>query len=354
MDDTGSFKIRVPFPPAIDVKDLIDSKPNRDKTPRCPNAFIIYRKVFSETARNEGYYLPMTVVSSLASKSWEKEPEEVQAYYKQLSKKAFEYRNEKFPKVIKRKKQKRGWNVISFHVPTNFEAQNTAKKEDKIVQFQQDLEDVIDFGNLATPELSSNASTASSSPISDQLFPVEEGMIQNVYPSPNFSSVHNNALLDFTSFSSNEQTNFNNEFIEMSQSFENFLPLQESQFISIDPNNQNYQSNQNNQYYQSNQSNQTEVYLPIDQNCYDTLQFGLLPQEFNMSSLPEFNMSSPEFNMSSSPEFNLSSAPEFNLFSQNISLDNEAFGSNEMFDTFGIITPNINNSYDEFKFSNSD
>ncbi|RIA99791.1 hypothetical protein C2G38_2130930, partial [Gigaspora rosea] len=330
MGDTDSFKIRVPFPPAIDVKDLIDSKPNRDKTPRCPNAFIIYRKVFLETARNERYYLPMTVVSSLASKSWEKEPEEVQAYYKRLSKKAFEYRNEKFPKIIKRKKQKTGWNVISFHVPTNFEAQNTAKKEDKIVQFQQDLEDVIDFGDLATPELSSNASTASSSPISDQMFPVEEGMIQNVYPSPNFS-VHNSALLDFTSFSSNEQTNFNNEFIETSQSFENFLPLQESQFISIDPNNQNYQSNQNNQYDQSNQSNQTEVYLPIDQNYYDTLQFGLLPQEFNMLS-----------------------SPGFNLFSQNISLDNEAFGSNDILDTFGIITPNIinNNSYDEFTFSN--
>ncbi|CAG8764208.1 36559_t:CDS:1, partial [Racocetra persica] len=108
VDKTGTFKVNVPFPPSIDVKELIFSKPNQSKAPRSPNAFIIYRKVFSETARNEGYYLPMTVVSSLSSQSWEKEPEEVQAYYKQLAKEAFKYRNEKYPKVIKRRKRKSG------------------------------------------------------------------------------------------------------------------------------------------------------------------------------------------------------------------------------------------------------
>src|SRR5690242_18582826 len=82
--------IRPPFPPTINPHDLIlstsDSSNNNNKKirSRAPNAFIIYRKIFIETARSQGYYLPMTVISSMASQSWEQENEHVKCEYRRL------------------------------------------------------------------------------------------------------------------------------------------------------------------------------------------------------------------------------------------------------------------------------
>src|ERR1051325_8694133 len=90
--------IRIPFPPLIDPKDLISKSVAGNKPNRAPNAFIIYRKMYVREARNEGYCFPMTVLSSMVGKSWEKEPEEVKNYYKGLAKEAFDYRNELYPK----------------------------------------------------------------------------------------------------------------------------------------------------------------------------------------------------------------------------------------------------------------
>ncbi|GBB90784.1 hypothetical protein RclHR1_17870001 [Rhizophagus clarus] len=105
--------IKPPFPPLIDPKDLLiigkDNKPTRS-----PNAFIIYRKVFFKTIKNEGHVLPMTSISSMASQSWEQESEEIKNYYKMLAKEAFNYRNELFPKKVSRRKRREKWNIISF------------------------------------------------------------------------------------------------------------------------------------------------------------------------------------------------------------------------------------------------
>ncbi|CAB4475941.1 unnamed protein product [Rhizophagus irregularis] len=82
--------IKVPFPPVIDPYDLIvKTKDGRIKS-RAPNAFIIYHKIFIETARNEGYHLPITVISSMSSQSWEKESDEVKDEYKRIAKEAYE------------------------------------------------------------------------------------------------------------------------------------------------------------------------------------------------------------------------------------------------------------------------
>ncbi|CAG8569221.1 18710_t:CDS:2 [Rhizophagus irregularis] len=63
-------EISLPFPPTIEPKDLIVNKkfpqPN-GKQSRAPNAFIIYRKAFVKAAREQGYILPMTAISSMAS-----------------------------------------------------------------------------------------------------------------------------------------------------------------------------------------------------------------------------------------------------------------------------------------------
>ncbi|RIB15110.1 hypothetical protein C2G38_2039645 [Gigaspora rosea] len=45
-------------------------------------------KVYVETAREHGYYLPMTIVSSMASQSWKSADETVKAEYRRIAKEA--------------------------------------------------------------------------------------------------------------------------------------------------------------------------------------------------------------------------------------------------------------------------
>ncbi|CAG8803497.1 1415_t:CDS:2, partial [Dentiscutata erythropus] len=105
--------IKMKFPPSIEAKDLI-LKPTDGKKPRrSPNAFIIYRKLFVQTARANGYKLQMTEISKAASKSWENEVVYVKKFYKRLAKDAYKYRSEMFPKTD-RKKKRQQWNIVSF------------------------------------------------------------------------------------------------------------------------------------------------------------------------------------------------------------------------------------------------
>ncbi|CAG8596008.1 13346_t:CDS:2 [Rhizophagus irregularis] len=122
--------IRPPFPPTIDPHDLISpvntSKDSKDDLSqkklrtRAPNAFIIYRKVFIETARSQGYYLPMTVISSMASQSWEKENEVVKSEYRRLAREAFNIHCEMLPKSFSPRQELPGlfsWNSRSTTEP---------------------------------------------------------------------------------------------------------------------------------------------------------------------------------------------------------------------------------------------
>lgn len=106
-------EIRMKFPPSIAAKDLILKPIDGKKPRRSPNAFIIYRKLFVQTARANGYNLQMTEISKTASKSWENEADYVKKYYKRLAKDAYKYRSEMFPKTDRRKKRQQ-WNIVSF------------------------------------------------------------------------------------------------------------------------------------------------------------------------------------------------------------------------------------------------
>ncbi|RIB15101.1 kinase-like domain-containing protein [Gigaspora rosea] len=93
------------FPPTVDMIELISKKSPDGRIPaRAPNAFIIYRKVYVETAREHGYYLPMTIVSSMASQSWESADETVKAEYRRIAKEALRVRNEMCCESGRRKK----------------------------------------------------------------------------------------------------------------------------------------------------------------------------------------------------------------------------------------------------------
>ncbi|RGB38215.1 hypothetical protein C1646_812748 [Rhizophagus diaphanus] len=106
--------IKIPFPPVIDPVDLIGQQSNTNNIPaRAPNAFIIYRKAFIDAAHSDGYHLPMRIMSSMASQSWEQEPDMVKSEYRRLANEAFNLRNEMYPKSGCRRKRAK-WNIVSF------------------------------------------------------------------------------------------------------------------------------------------------------------------------------------------------------------------------------------------------
>ncbi|CAI2168182.1 17955_t:CDS:1 [Funneliformis geosporum] len=125
--------ITLPFPPLINPHDLVVKSRDGKIPARVPNAFIIYRKVYIETARSQGYILPMTVISSIVSRSWERENEIVKAEYKRLAKEAFNVRNEMLPKA-NRKRRREKWNIVTFKKSAELrkspvlKAQNPTKK----------------------------------------------------------------------------------------------------------------------------------------------------------------------------------------------------------------------------------
>ncbi|CAB4424434.1 unnamed protein product [Rhizophagus irregularis] len=80
--DVSEF--RLPFPPAITAREIMSDKRKGKKASRPPNAFMIYRKVFSrELAKN--YRFQQMRISSLCGSSWKNEPAEVKEYYHRLA-----------------------------------------------------------------------------------------------------------------------------------------------------------------------------------------------------------------------------------------------------------------------------
>ncbi|RIB30128.1 hypothetical protein C2G38_2136496 [Gigaspora rosea] len=129
--DPNHIVISPKFPPIVDMIELISKKSPDGRIPaRAPNAFIIYRKVYVETAREHGYYLPMTIVSSMASQSWESADETVKAEYRRIAKEALRVRNEMYPKSGRRKRKDR-WNIVSFDPPTPPLNKNEKKRRNR-------------------------------------------------------------------------------------------------------------------------------------------------------------------------------------------------------------------------------
>ncbi|CAG8703626.1 17162_t:CDS:2 [Rhizophagus irregularis] len=130
--------IKPKFPPNINLRELITKQTFSESSRssgRSPNAFIIYRKAFVEAARKDGYHLPMTVVSSMASRSWDLEPGEVKEHYKRLAKEANAIRNKLVPKLNKKRRQK--WNIVSFPPPTSSVTNNKTRSKKKKVEIKE-------------------------------------------------------------------------------------------------------------------------------------------------------------------------------------------------------------------------
>ncbi|CAG8794833.1 16316_t:CDS:1, partial [Dentiscutata erythropus] len=113
INNNSEQTFKPPFPPTINPHDLIEKRSDGRTPARAPNSFIVYRKACVEAAREKGYYLPMTVISSIASKSWEQEPEVVKNEYMRIAREASKYHSEIYPKSYRRKKREK-WNIVSF------------------------------------------------------------------------------------------------------------------------------------------------------------------------------------------------------------------------------------------------
>ncbi|CAG8595600.1 6296_t:CDS:1 [Cetraspora pellucida] len=102
-----SLFIKPPFPPSINIDDLVTSKPNGDKPSKSSNAFIIYRKVYVKELHSRGVNLQMTQISPMVSESWKQEPEIVKQEYKKLAEAAKKRYKEIWPSKPRRRHQRR-------------------------------------------------------------------------------------------------------------------------------------------------------------------------------------------------------------------------------------------------------
>src|SRR4051794_1593931 len=157
-----------PFPPTINPRDLVAKQSSNGRImARAPNAFIIYRKLCVETARSHGYYLPMTVISSMTSQSWEEESSDVKAEYKRIAQEANKYHREMYPKTGRRKKREK-WNLVSFQPKSHLQEDSLEVTSNKITKIPAFL-------------------TTSSSELSPEFSPLSDISLQN----PNNSITNN-------------------------------------------------------------------------------------------------------------------------------------------------------------------
>src|SRR6266542_4340095 len=79
--------IRPPFPPVITAQELIltDISSNKVESVRIPNAFIAYRIALVRQLKLQKVALHRSNVSSLASRLWAEEPENVKNTYRKMA-----------------------------------------------------------------------------------------------------------------------------------------------------------------------------------------------------------------------------------------------------------------------------
>ncbi|CAI2162005.1 3315_t:CDS:1 [Funneliformis geosporum] len=79
--------IKVPFPPQINPKDLLEKRRQNRVSSKSPNAFFIYRIAYLDQLKLYKHRIKMTDMSGYVSASWKNEPSHVKAEYKELARK---------------------------------------------------------------------------------------------------------------------------------------------------------------------------------------------------------------------------------------------------------------------------
>ncbi|CAG8562682.1 9263_t:CDS:1 [Acaulospora morrowiae] len=282
INDAQPF-IKLPFPPIIDPRDLITLNPDGRKPSRAPNAFIIYRKLFIKTTKDEGYSFPMSIISSMASKSWEQESEVVKDEYKRIAKEAFLYRSEICPKP-KREKKKKQWSIISFSKSENKPSGNIKSPK----SFNGDLQSSVPTLSLTPENSTASIEICDNSPILNlDLFADWENFL---YPSPDLSTYTDSEI----SSPEIDEYNFN---VEINSTFDNFhspILTEERQFIDSLINSPIQTEEQ--QFINSfnNSPTQTEEQLLIDALVNNQIGLGISNPEY--LNIPDISSSNDFYN----------------------------------------------------------
>ncbi len=270
--------IKPSFPPLIDPKDLLiigkDNKPSRS-----PNAFIIYRKVFFKTIRNEGHVLPMTAISSMASQSWEQEPDEVKKYYKRLAKEAYNYRNECFPKKVNRRKKRERWNIVSFNNNLSISSSSSPT-----VNNQNVSENTTENLQLLTP--------TEENPLIDTFMQLNNALLQKIMMSNEFSL---NILSNFKN-QNDTQCNNSNDFFNDASAAE-LLDLQEQIYQNPSMDDKNDLVSPNFNHY----NNQNDI---LSDNCFQDAAAVELLNLQEQQIFPSPSLSLDDMNDLVSPDLN--------------------------------------------------
>ncbi|CAJ0866854.1 20613_t:CDS:2 [Entrophospora sp. SA101] len=132
------------------------NKTNGKFPTRSPNAFIIYRKAFLGTVQADGYKLPMTVISTMVSKSWENEPQYVKDEYKKLAKEAFDCLNEMNPKPTK--PNKREHMLLSTTTTNDYQSSSSSSSSPDIDNLYEQRNFVNLINSFVQPPSSSLSS----------------------------------------------------------------------------------------------------------------------------------------------------------------------------------------------------
>ncbi|CAG8578800.1 5548_t:CDS:2 [Ambispora leptoticha] len=104
--------VDVPFPPDVNPKDLIRRDQNGILRARATNKFLIYRSQYAKALKAKGFCISMRTVSTLASKSWQKEPRKVQRKYEELAKEVAKLREEMSTDPTNCEKKKKNDNTL--------------------------------------------------------------------------------------------------------------------------------------------------------------------------------------------------------------------------------------------------
>ncbi|CAG8597095.1 422_t:CDS:2 [Ambispora gerdemannii] len=86
--DPKILDIQLPYPPTITPRECLTTKKNGEIPTKAPNSFLIYRRLFHEEIRGRGFCLQQRALSSIISRSWEKQSPQVKNTYKELARQA--------------------------------------------------------------------------------------------------------------------------------------------------------------------------------------------------------------------------------------------------------------------------
>ncbi|CAJ0640468.1 6720_t:CDS:2 [Entrophospora sp. SA101] len=164
--------IKPPFPPVIDIRELIIKLTNGKLPAKSPNAFIIYRKAFLDTACANGYKLPMTVISTMVSKSWESEPQYVKDEYKKLSKEAFNRLNEMNPKSTK--PNKREQDMLLSATSNDYQSSSSSSSPPDIDNLYEQQNFVNSINSFVQPQSSSSSESEIFSDVNNNIDNIDE------------------------------------------------------------------------------------------------------------------------------------------------------------------------------------